>query len=351
MAAPAVTIIILNWNGKKFLEQFLPSVLATEYEHFTILLADNGSTDDSLAFTRAHYPSVRILELKENHGFTTGNNLALKEVDTPYFVLLNSDVEVTPGWLGPLVELMEANPKVASVQPRLRAFHNKEYFEYAGAAGGMIDKYAYPFCRGRLFDTAEKDEGQFEEATEIFWATGACCLIRKSVTDQIGLFEDEFFAHMEEIDFCWRAKNFGWQIMVEPRSTVYHVGGGTLNRTSPRKTFLNARNSLIVMIKNYPPGTAAWKTFMRACLDGIWAGRALVRFDFATIGAILKAHWSVWLRLGHWKRRKKETYAALDTIPQPGAGAYPHAIVFQYFLRGRKKVSQLKNWPTSTGKR
>lgn len=339
--APGVTIVILNWNGRKFLEQFLPSVVATRYENFEVLLVDNGSTDDSVAFVNAQYPELRLLELDQNYGFTEGNNKALPHVETPYYVLLNSDVEVEPDWLGPLVEVMEADPKVASVQPKLLAFHQKDHFEYAGAAGGYLDRLAYPFSQGRLFDVCEKDTAQYEQGKEIMWATGACCLIRKSVTDEIGLFEGRYFAHMEEIDFCWRAQNYGYKIWYTPKSKVYHVGGGTLKRENPFKTFLNVRNSLATLIKNFPSGQVWYKLLIRMSLDGIWGIRSLLRGEYRTTWAIIRGHWAIWGSLGYWIKRRKEIYRQLGKVPAPRAGYYKGSIVWQYFGRGKRKFSDL----------
>lgn len=337
-----VTIVILNWNGKKFLRQFLPSVLATDYPAMQVLVADNGSSDDSLEILRNEFPAVQVLDLKENHGFAQGNNLALAEVKTPYYVLLNNDVEVPAGWLKPLVELMDSDPQIAAVQPKLLAFDEKDRFEYAGGAGGFVDRYGYAFCRGRIFDAHEKDHGQYDGVEEIFWATGACILIRKAVSDRIGLFEAAFFAHQEEIDFCWRAKNFGYKVMATSKSIAYHVGGGTLNRSSPKKTFLNARNNLVLLIRNLPTGKVFGTVWMRACLDGVWAMRSVVRLDFMTVWVILKAHWAVWLRLGYWLRKRKEIYRELPAVPQQVKGWYAHSIVWQHFGRGVKKFSELK---------
>lgn len=339
--ATAVTIVILNWNGKSLLEQFLPSVLATDYEDFKVLVVDNGSSDDSLEWLAATYPQVAQLALEQNYGFTTGNNKALPEIQTPYFVLLNNDVEVDPGWLRPLVELMDADPQVAAVQPKLLAYQDRNRFEYAGAAGGYVDVLGYPFSRGRLFDVTELDEGQYENPHEIFWSTGACMLVRKSVTDRIGLFEDDFFAHMEEIDFCWRAKNFGYKIMYHPGGVAWHLGGGTLPKTNPRKTFLNARNSLIAILKNFPASQAWYKFYFRLVLDGVWAIKAIVGGDFKTVGAIGRAHWAVFGRIGYWLRRRKEIYRDLDRIPRLEAGYYRRSVVWQHFVKGVKRFIDL----------
>ncbi len=339
--ASGVTIVILNWNGQHFLEQFLPSVMATDYGNFEVLVVDNGSTDNSLSWLSEHYPQVRQLALDKNYGFTTGNNKALPEVQTPYFVLLNNDVEVDPGWLKPMVEMMDADPLVASVQPKLLAYPDKERFEYAGAAGGYIDVLGYPFSKGRLFETTEPDEGQFEAPGEIFWSTGACMLVRKSVVDRIGLFEDRYFAHMEEIDFCWRAKNFGYKVMYQPAGVAYHLGGGTLPRTNPRKTFLNVRNSLATLLKNFPASQVWYKFFIRLCLDGVWGVRSLLRGEFKIVWAILRGHFAIYGSFGFWMRRRKEIYRELDKVPAQETGYYPKSVVWQHFAKGKKRFFDL----------
>lgn len=340
MKSPAVTVLILNWNGKRYLDQFLPSVLSSTYPNFEVLVADNGSEDGSIEFLERTYPEVRILDHGHNYGFTEGNNKALPHIDSPYVVLLNSDVEVSSGWLEPLVALAESDESVASVQPKIRAFHQKTHFEYAGASGGYMDRYAYPFCRGRLFDELEADEGQYEDARQVFWATGACCLLRKSILDEIGLFEPSFFAHMEEIDFCWRAQNKGYKIMVEPKSMVYHVGGGTLPQGNPWKTFLNVHNSLAMMYKNLPANIRFGRIFTRLMLDGVWGMRSLLGGDFKTVWAILRAHFRFYSKLGFWKERRMATYGE-ESIPMPQQGWLDKSIVWQHFAKGKKNFSDL----------
>lgn len=335
-----VTVLILNWNGKDWLEKFLPSVMSTTYSSVEILVADNGSTDESVAFLQKNYPSVRILQHEKNHGFTGGNNLAIPAIESPYVALLNSDVEVTPDWLQPLVAQMDSDPKVASVQPKILAQMQKTHFEYAGAAGGYIDQFAYPFCRGRIFDLTEEDQGQYDDAREIFWASGACCLIRKSVIEEIGLFEERFFAHMEEIDFCWRAKNHGYKIMIAPQSVVYHVGGGTLQKSNPRKTFLNIHNSLAMMYKNLPSRQLFPKIFMRLVLDGVWGIKLLTEGKVKHFMAILRAHFAFYRQLGFWRKRRKDIY---QNSPKhiPASGYLKKSLVWQFFVKGKKTFADL----------
>ncbi|MDF1675256.1 MAG: glycosyltransferase family 2 protein, partial [Vicingaceae bacterium] len=245
MSLNSVAVVILNWNGKHFLEKFLPSLI--EHTSFAeLIVADNCSTDDSLSFLKENFPQIRIITLAENYGFAKGYNEALKQVNSDVYVLLNSDVEVTENWLQPCLEILKKDNDMAACQPKIKAFHQKTYFEYAGAAGGFIDKYGYPFCRGRIFETLEEDNNQYDEEIEIFWATGACLVIRADIYHELNGLDSFFFAHMEEIDLCWRIQNRGKKIKYVPQSTVFHVGGGTLHKSKPQKTFLNFRNNLIM---------------------------------------------------------------------------------------------------------
>ncbi len=234
---PSVTVVILNWNGKHFLEKFLPSVMLSGYENLSVIVADNASTDDSIPFIKNKYPSVQIIYNAVNEGFAKGYNTALKQVTSDYFILLNSDVEVTKGWINPVISLMESDKTIAACQPKILSFNQKNEFEYAGASGGWIDQYGYPFSRGRVFDTCEKDNGQYDDCSEIFWATGAAFFVRASVYEEMEGFDEYFFAHQEEIDLCWRMQRAGYKIYVEPTSIVYHVGGGTLQKGNKRKVF------------------------------------------------------------------------------------------------------------------
>ena len=300
-----IAVVILNWNGVKLLEQFLPSVILFSPEA-DIYIADNASTDDSIAFVKAHFPTVKIIQNKTNFGFSQGYNEALKYVDAEIYSLVNSDVEVTENWLKPILETFENEPKTAIIQPKILDFKNKEYFEYAGAAGGFIDEYGYPFCRGRLFDTLEKDNGQYDDNCEIFWASGACFFIRSSVYNQLKGFDADFFAHQEEIDLCWRAFNKGHIIKYNSQSVVYHVGGATLQQGNPQKTELNFRNSLLMLTKNLPKNRLLSVIFVRLVLDGIAAVQFLLQGNTKHTWAILKAHLSFYgLFYRHFKKREK----------------------------------------------
>lgn len=339
--SPEVTVVILNWNGKNWLEKFLPSVLQSSYTAYKILVVDNGSTDDSVSWLNATFPQVDCLKLPENYGFAEGNNRALPLIDTPYFILLNSDVEVTPGWIGPMVDHLESNPKVAAVQPKVKLWADKTSFEYAGAAGGWIDKFGYAFCRGRVFDVLEQDEGQYQQSEDCFWATGACLMVRTEVAKKIGLFEGGLFAHWEEIDFCWRAWNLGYRISAVPQSEVFHVGGGTLPQGNPRKTFLNVRNSLICLFVNLPSNRRAFVIASRLFLDGVWAIKALISRDFQDIFAIIRGHWAFFAKLGHWNKKRKAIYGNSLPDSMPVAGYWPKSIVWAHFVKGKKKFSEL----------
>lgn len=331
-----IAVVILNWNGKSFLEQFLPSV--TKYSgDARIIVADNNSTDDSIPFVKSKYPSVEIITLTENYGFAGGYNNALNQVDAQYFVLLNSDVEVTENWLTPMFNLLENDTKIAACQPKIKDFKRKSenYFEYAGAAGGYIDKLGFPFCKGRVFDTLEIDNGQFNDVSEIFWASGACLFIRAELYKSIGGLDEFFFAHMEEIDLCWRIKNQGYKIMYTPNATVYHVGGGTLDKTKPKKTFLNFRNSLLTLHKNLPKNKIFTTIFIRLCLDGVAGVKFLLEGKPMHTIAIIKAHFSFYGALKQ-NRLKRVPFKELLL-----AGMINKSIVWEYYLKKKKSFTDI----------
>jgi hypothetical protein len=327
-----IAVVILNWNGQKLLEQFLPSV-TTHSKNADIYVVDNASTDTSMAFVKANYPEIKIIQNKENGGFAKGYNEALKKVDADIFCLLNSDVEVTKNWLEPIVEVFKNNAEVAIMQPKLLDYKQKDYFEYAGAAGGFIDKFGYPYCRGRIFNTLEKDEGQYNDTQSIFWASGACLFVRSYVFKELNGFDESFFAHMEEIDLCWRAKNLGYKIIYTGRSQVYHVGGATLANSNPKKTFLNFRNSLFALVKN-AKGNVLFLVFIRLVLDGVAGIKFLVEFKFLHFLAILKAHFSFYKHIfGLFKKRK--------TITNKIKYYNKTSIVWLYFVNKKKFYKSL----------
>lgn len=326
-----VAVVILNWNGKKLLEQFLPSILLhSTNEYSSIYVADNASTDNSVAFLKATYPTVNIIQNSENSGYAKGYNNALKNIKADIFVLVNSDIEVTTNWIEPVVNFFETNAEVAIVQPKIKDFKNKDYFEYAGAAGGFIDAYGYPFCRGRIFDTIEKDTSQYNNTEEIFWASGACFFVRADVFNQLNGFDDSYFAHQEEIDLCWRAINTGFKIFYMPSSVVYHVGGATLHNSNPKKTYLNFRNSLITLVKNLPSNKLFEVIVIRLILDGIAGLKFLIELMPSHTWAILKGHISFYFNF--FKAFKKRT-----NTPFKVSNYYNRkSIVYQYFLEKKK---------------
>jgi GT2 family glycosyltransferase len=297
-----------------------------------VVLADNASTDDSASFTKQHFPSVKIVQLDRNYGYAGGYNHALREVQADYYILLNNDIEVVPGWIEPMIAEMEKDASVGACQPKLLDYHNKGVFEYAGAAGGYIDRYGYPFCRGRIFTSLETDIGQYDEPADIFWATGACMLIRAKLFHEAGGFDQHFFAHMEEIDLCWRLQLMGYRLRVIPQSKVYHVGGGTLDKLNSQKTFLNFRNSLLMLYKNLE-GKKLWSVlFMRAFLDLIASIRFLVKGQFKHSAAIHKAHAAVFFHLRKW-RPEREATQAMKIADSRLRGMYPGSLVIDYFLK------------------
>jgi GT2 family glycosyltransferase len=334
-------IVILNWNGKNFLEQFLPTlIIHSAGTGVEIIIADNGSEDGSSDFIKENFPSVRLILFEKNHGFTGGYNLALQQINAQYFVLLNSDVEVTPGWLQPIIDLMDSNPEIGACQPKILAYHQKDSFEYAGAAGGFIDKYGYPFCRGRILKDFEKDNGQYDDVSEIFWSTGACMFIRADLYVKAGGFDNDFFAHMEEIDLCWRLKNMGHKIFCHPGSTVYHVGGGTLPNNNPQKLYLNYRNNLFLLFKNLPSKKRFRIVFFRLVLDGISALVYLANFSFSFFWAVIRAHFRFYLSLPSLRKKRRHLNNLYNTFNHDQI--FTESIVKNYFFYKKRKFSDLR---------
>ena len=287
---PVVKVVILNWNGEEHLRRFLPSVVATVRPGVSVVVADNGSTDGSLALLREEFPEVELLQLDRNYGYAEGYNRALAQLEADYFVLLNSDVETPQGWLEPLIERMESDGSIAALAPKLLACSDRERFEYAGASGGFIDMLGYPFCRGRILSTLERDCGQYDTAREVFWASGACMVVRAGIFRKLGGFDGKFFAHMEEIDFCWRVQLYGGKVWIEPRSRVWHLGGGTLPNNTPRKIYLNYRNNLAMLYKNLPAGRVEVILFVRMVLDGLSALVFLLQGRADFFREVFRAH-------------------------------------------------------------
>lgn len=337
MNHPSVAIVILNWNGKAFLEKFLPSVMLTTYPNLQVIVADNASDDDSLLFLQEHYPQIKIITNPENEGFAKGYNSALKQVESDYYVLLNSDVEVTPGWVEPIIILMENDLSIGACQPKLLSYQNRNEFEYAGASGGWMDSFGYPFTRGRIFDTCEKDLGQYDDAIPCFWATGAAMFVRSSVYHELGGLDDYFFAHQEEIDLCWRMQLYGYKVYVEPKSVVYHVGGGTLPKGNSKKSFLNFRNNLIMLAKNLPLRESMFRIPVRFVLDALAAYRLLLKGDFGGWLSIAKAH----VAFLKWLVFVKSNRIRIGKSSQQLLGVYDGSIILQYFIKKKKTFSEI----------
>ncbi|WP_394991538.1 glycosyltransferase family 2 protein [Emticicia sp.] len=322
-----IAVVILNYNGRIFLEKFLPSVI-NNADGCEIIVADNASTDDSVEFLKSTYPEIRLIQLTDNQGFAGGYNETLNQVSAEYYVLLNSDVEVTPNWIRPIIDLMSANKLIAACQPKIRSFHQKTHFEYAGAAGGYIDWLGYPFCRGRIFDFYEEDLGQYNDTKEVFWATGACMFVRADVFHSLGGFDTNFFAHMEEIDLCWRMKNAGKRIFYCSNSVVFHVGGGTLHKSNPRKTFLNYRNGLSMLYKNLPANKLVSTLLLRLILDGISGIKLLIGGSFSDFWAVIKAHFAFYAMIPKLKRNSPKTVSHI----------YQKSIVWEYFVKRKRDI-------------
>lgn len=337
MHQPTVAIVILNWNGRKYLEKFLPSVVAGTYREKTVIVADNASTDDSIYFLETQYPQVRIIKLDRNYGFARGYNEALKQVSAEIYVLLNSDVEVSSNWIEPILNVFELYPNAGACQPKILSYGNKEYFEYAGAAGGWIDYLGYPFAKGRIFDICERDNGQYDQTEEVFWASGAALFVRSELFHQVGGLDNYFFAHQEEIDFCWRLQLAGFSVFACPDSVVYHVGGGTLPKGNERKVYLNFRNNLIMLSKNLPASQAFWKLPFRILLDTVSACKSLLAGEAIYFWAVMEAHFGYfrWLIRG----RKKSVF------PENRSGRlngwYPKSIVWKHFILGKKSFAEI----------
>ncbi|MEK8179504.1 glycosyltransferase family 2 protein [Flavobacterium buctense] len=319
-----IAVVILNWNGAKLLEQFLPSVVAYS-EEAKIYVADNASTDNSIEVIKTKFPQVTILQNDGNFGFANGYNVALQQVEEDYYALVNSDVEVTENWLAPILSIFDKESNIGIIQPKILDYKNKACFEYAGAAGGFIDQFGYPYCRGRIFETIEKDNGQYDDETEIFWASGACLFIRKDIYRTLNGFDGDFFAHQEEIDLCWRAFNLGYKAKFTPKSVVYHVGGATLNESNPRKTFLNFRNSLLMLTKNLPEGKLFLIIFARLCLDGLAGIQFILKGKFSHCWAIIKAHFEFYHLINRNLKKRNQTNS--ENYYQT------KSIVYKYFIK------------------
>tara|TARA_B110000211_G_C14029003_1_gene531214 strand:- start:53 stop:1075 length:1023 start_codon:yes stop_codon:yes gene_type:complete len=334
-----VAVVILNWNGVKMLEEYLPSVVNSMPEYAEVILADNASTDESVSFVKEKYPDLKIVINKTNGGFAKGYNDALKDLEHEYLVLLNSDIETPNNWVEPVIEFMENNPDTGAAMPKILQLTKKTHFEYAGAAGGFIDKWGFPFCRGRMFEELEEDHGQYNDNKEIFWATGACMFVRNDLYKKLGGLDEFFFAHMEEIDLCWRVKRAGYKIYAIGNSHVYHLGGGTLKKVNPKKTFLNFRNNLLMLVKNHPSEGFVLRIIQKLILDGIAGIKFLLEGKPNHTIAIIKAHFSVYANLNKYLKIRKALKAEFGS--KSVSVIYPRLIIWDFFKKGKKKFSDL----------
>jgi len=335
-------IVILNWNGEKYLQQFLP--ILTKFTPDTdveIIVADNASTDSSLQVMKEYFPAIRTIVLDQNYGFAGGYNKALEQIEADYYVLLNSDVEVTDNWLSPLLNFMNENENVAACQPKIRSYYNRTSFEHAGASGGFIDQYGFPFCRGRVFGVVEKDKGQYDDNIDVFWATGACLVVRSKVFWKVGGLDSDFFAHMEEIDLCWRLKSRGYRVMCVPGSVVYHIGGGTLHVDSPHKIYLNFRNNLLLLYKNLPTDLLRRTMFWRRFFDYSAAFQFIFTGKFKNAKSVFRARSDYKKMLPDFMEKRNENILYSTNLNI--AEIYPDSIVLKYYLRNKKTYNSLKN--------
>lgn len=338
----SVAVVILNWNGQSLLKKFLPTVIESvkNMPEASIYVADNGSNDGSVAFVRKEYPEVNLITFQKNHGFAGGYNRALAQIETEYYVLLNSDVEVTKNWLKILYAYMQNNKDVAACQPKILSYNNKKYFEYAGACGGYIDKFGYPFCRGRILNTVEEDKGQYDTIVDVFWASGACLMIRSEIYHKVGGLDNAFFAHMEEIDMCWRIKSRGYRITCNPESVVYHVGGETLKRDNPRKTFLNFRNNLLMLYKNLPHKHLKKIFETRYYLDNIATLQYMLKGELDNMRAIIMARTEFRKNKASFAEKRKENI--LKSVSSTFSEISQNSIIYEYYIKRHRKFSELK---------
>lgn len=337
------SVVILNWNGEKFLQMFLPFLIKyTNHPDIELVVADNASTDGSVDFVKSNFPQIRLIILDKNYGFAGGYNKALEQVSSKYYILLNSDVEVTENWILPILDFMDQDATIGACMPKILAFHNRHLFEHAGASGGFIDKNGFPFCRGRVLDFVEPDLGQYNQIIPVFWATGACMFVRAEAFQRAGKLDARFFAHMEEIDLCWRMQWLDYKIYVYPSSHVFHVGGGALPKENPRKTYLNFRNNLFLLFKNLPKGKLFGRLFIRLSLDGLAAAQYLFKLKFQFFWAILKSHFHFYKHLKYLLKFRKDAIY-LKNREKSFTGKEDVNILTNYYLKGCKKFSEIIN--------
>ena len=341
-SAPTLSVVLLSYNSRDYLERFIPILLRYTPPEHEIIIVNNGSTDDTESFLNDNYPNLRVIKIEINKGFTNGYKESLKQIDATYYCLLSSDVEVSENWIEPILKVFESDSNVAVCQPKIKSWHNRNEFEYAGASGGYLDKYGYLFCRGRLFYTVEKDNGQYNDNVEIFWASGACFFVKSDVYHKLGGLDDDFFAHMEEVDLCWRIKNAGYKVMAVPGSEVFHVGGSIISYGSASKTYRNYRNNLILLTKNLPLHELIWKLPFRLFLDGIAFFHLLFTGEVKQAFTIIRSHMSFHVRFPYWIKKRISTRKMVKK--NCDVSFYHKSIVWKYFIGGSRKFSELK-WP------
>jgi hypothetical protein len=340
-------VVILSYNGTKWHELFLPKIVDEAHTGYEVIVADNASTDDTLQYVQTNFPSVKTIQIPVNHGFANGYYEALKQVTAKYYILLSADFEVTEGWFPPLHTAMERDELLAACQPKIRYWRDRELFEYAGAGGGFIDNLGYLFCRGRIFNDLEKDNGQYNDNIEVFWASGGCFVVRAALYHKVGGLDKDLYAHMEEVDICWRLKNAGYKIGYVGSSLVYHVGGSVISYGSPQKLYYNFRNNLILLMKNEKGSRLLWLFPLRFVLDGIAGLQLLLKGQFKHTFIIVKAHFHFYRHAGKWLRRRRENKRLITR--RNTEGMYPQSIIVKYFLQGKKKFTDLMWQPKKLG--
>ncbi len=331
-------VVVLSYNGKSLHHDFFPQLLEEAKGFYDVVLVDNASTDDTAAYVKKHFPDVHLVSIDINKGFANGYYLGLQQIQAKYYVLLSADFEITQGWFKPLHEKMEAHEDLGAIQPKIKYYREKSMFEYAGAGGGFIDQWGYLFCRGRIFFTLEKDEHQYDDSIETFWAGGGCMFVRAELYHRLGGLDKDLYAHMEEVDLCWRFKNAGYRIGYCGASTVYHIGGSVISYGSPAKIFYNYRNSLILLLKNLPASKLWWLLPFRLLLDGVSGMRSLLKGDFKEVGAIIRAHWHFFMTIGLWWRKRKEVRKW--TVQDTQSGIYQGSLIVDYFMRKKTRFQQ-----------
>ncbi len=336
---PKLAVVVLSYNGKELLRKFLPPILATRTPYTKVYVVDNASIDGTFDFVKNEFPEIELIRLEINRGFTNGYVESLPMIDAEYYALVSSDVEVSKGWIEPIINLMDSDRKIGICQPKIKSYNDKTSFEYSGAAGAYMDMFGYPFCRGRLFFTVEQDLGQYNDNKEVFWCSGACMFIKSEVYHSIGGFDNEYYAHMEDIDLSWRVKNAGYKVMVCPQAEVFHVGGHIISYGSPAKVFRNYKNGLIMLVKNLPFNELWWIIPSRFVLDGIAGLRALLQGNPKETKAILHAHWEFYMGLRHWLRKRKEAQKSVNNPNR--VGWFQRSVVLAYFIKGKQKYSDL----------